>query len=113
MLLRGSSFHILVILALLVTSNSQAINSTLTNRTSAHDLPITRLLAKVQGDLPNPIIRPVYEISDSTYINITMFLGQLADVVRKKHVFYQFESYFVHVNNLLFSIRRNFAERFI
>ena len=83
MLLRGSSFHILVILALLVTSNSQAINTTLSNRTSAHDLPITRLLAKVQGDLPNPIIRPVYEISDSTFINITMFLGQLADVVRK------------------------------
>ena len=95
MLLRGSSFHILVILALLVTSNSQAINTTLSNRTSAHDLPITRLLAKVQGDLPNPIIRPVYEISDSTFINITMFLGQLADVVRKKTCFRSVSLFFL------------------
>mgnify|MGYP001798023552 FL=1 len=46
-----------------------------------HNIPHTRLLAKVRADLPDPLIRPVYQAAKSTSINATIYIAQLVDVV--------------------------------
>ena len=74
-----------VVITVLVCGETASVETA--NITSSYvtytplNIPHTRLLSKVRSDLPDPLIRPVYQASKPISINATIYIAQLVDVV--------------------------------